>query len=185
MEEKQIISLFLQRSEQAIIQTKEKYHTLCMSIARRILPDERDAEECLEDVLLKVWNSIPPMQPDSLTAYLSRVTRNTALDRYSYNYAEKRSTALTDASEELEGSLMASFDVEQIAQTKDFQRFINKFLQELKKEHRIYFVRRYWYGESISEIATAFGISEEKVKSSLFRTRNRLKSALEKEGVTI
>lgn len=185
MEEKQIISLFQQRSEQAIIQTKEKYHTLCMSIARRILPDERDAEECLEDVLLKAWNSIPPMQPDSLAAYLSRVTRNTALDRYSYNYADKRSTALTDAFEELEGSLMASFDVEQIAQAKDFQHFINQFLQDLKKEHRVFFVRRYWYGESISEIAVAFGISEEKVKSSLFRTRNRLKSALEKEGVTI
>lgn len=185
MEDKQLIALFFQRSEQAIIKTKEKYHALCLSIARRILPDERDAEECLEDVLLKVWNSIPPEQPESLPAYLSRITRNAALDRYSYNHAEKRSSSLTDAFEELEGSLAASFDVEQIAQAKDFQRFINDFLRSLKKENRIYFVRRYWYGESISEIATVFRISEEKVKSSLFRTRNRLKSALEKEGVII
>lgn len=185
MEDKQIITLFLQRSEQAIVKTKEKYQSLCLSIARRILPDLRDVEECLEDVLLKVWNSIPPDQPDSFTAYLSRITRNTALDRYSYNYAEKRSTALTNAFEELECCLADSFDVEQIAQTKDFQRFINKFLRSQKQESRIYFVRRYWYGESIAEIAGAFRVSEEKVKSSLFRTRNRLKSALEKEGITV
>ena len=185
MEDKQIIALFFQRSEQAIISTKEKYNHLCRSVASRILPDMRDAEECVEDVMLKVWNSIPPEQPECFAAYLSRITRNTALDRYSYNRAEKRSTALTDAFEELEGSLAASFDVEQIAQAKDFHRFINDFLLSLKKENRIFFIRRYWYGESIAEIASAFGSSEEKVKSSLFRTRNRLKSALEKEGVIV
>ena len=97
MEDIQIIDLFFQRSEQAITYIREKYNGLCFSIARRILPDDRDVDECLGDVLLKVWNSIPPERPDSLSAYLSRITRNTALDRYAYNHAEKRSTALTDA----------------------------------------------------------------------------------------
>lgn len=185
MEDTLIIDLFFRRSEQAIKQVKEKYSGLCLSIARRILPDERDAEECLGDVLLKVWNAIPPERPDSLTAYLSRITRNSALDRYSYNHAEKRSTALTDAFEELEGSLASSFDLERSTEAREFKRFINDFLEKQSKQNRIYFVRRYWYGESILEIATAFQVSEEKVKSSLFRTRNRLKTALEKEGITI
>lgn len=183
MEDAQLIAMFYQRSEQAIAGLKERYGSLCLSVARRILPDARDAEECLSDVLLKIWNSIPPEQPECLPAYLSRITRNAALDRYSYNHAEKRSTALTNAFEELEYSLAASFDVEQQIQEQDFRRFINEFLLGLKKENRIFFVRRYWYGESITEIANAFRISEEKVKSSLFRTRNRLKSALEKEGL--
>ncbi len=183
MEDKQIIDLFFQRSEQALHGLKEKYSALCFSIARRILPDERDVEECLGDILLKAWNSIPPERPDCLAAYLSRITRNAALDRYSYNHAEKRSTALTDAFEELEGSLASSFDTERLLQEKDFHRFMTAFLEKQSKQNRIYFVRRYWYGESIAEIATAFRVSEEKVKSSLFRTRNRLKSALEKEGV--
>ena len=134
MEDKQIISLFFQRSEQALIQIKEKYHALCLSIARRILPDERDAEECVGDVLLKIWNSIPPEQPDSLCAYLSRITRNTALDRYSYNHAEKRSTALTGAYEELEGTLASSFNMELFVQKQDFYKFINHFLEQLKKK---------------------------------------------------
>ena len=183
MEDKEIIDLFFQRSEQAITLVKESYSKLCLSIARRILPDERDVEECLEDVLLKTWNSIPPEQPASLAAYLSRITRNTALDRYSYNHAEKRSSTLTEAFEELEGSLASTFNIEHLAQEKEFRQFINEFLKNLKKENRIYFVRRYWYGEHISEIAAACGVSEEKIKSSLFRTRNRLKSILEKEGV--
>ncbi len=183
MEDKQIIRLFSQRSEQAISHMKEKYGSLCFSVCRRILPDERDAEECVSDICLKVWNAIPPEQPSSLAAYLSRVARNTALDRYSYNHAEKRSTALTEAFDELEGCLASSFNVEHLAQENDLRRFINHFLKGLKKENRVYFVRRYWYGESIEEIATEFCISEEKVKSSLFRTRNKLKTALEKEGV--
>lgn len=185
MEDKQIISLLFERSEHALVQLKTKYQALCLSIARRILPDERDADECMDDVLLKIWNSIPPEKPDSLVAYISRITRNTALDRYSYNHAGKRSSALTAAYEELEGCLASSFDLELTAQEQEFQQFINHFLQQIKKENRIFFVRRYWYGESIASIAATFQISEEKVKSSLFRTRNRLKIALEKEGVRI
>lgn len=152
-------------------------------MARHILPDERDIEECLNDTCLKVWNSIPPKRPDSLAAYLSRIVRNLALDRYHYNHAEKRSSALTDAFDELENELSSSFSPEQLAEADDFRKLINHFLSKQPTQGRIYFVRRYWYGDSIAEIADAFQVSEEKVKSSLFRTRNRLKTTLEKEGI--
>lgn len=185
MTDSQIINLFFQRSESALICVRETYGALCRSVARRILPDERDVEECLNDTCLKIWNAIPPERPDSLAAYLSRITRNLALDRYSYNNAEKRSTALTDAFEELEVCLPSSHSVETEAQANELKRFLNHFLETQKKQNRIYFVRRYWYGESISDIAQTFGVSEEKVKSSLFRTRNLLRTALEKEGVSI
>ncbi len=182
MEDTNIIQLFMERSETAITTLQEKYEKLCLSIARRILPDERDAEECVSDAFLRVWNAIPPERPASLTAYLSRITRNLALDRYSYNTADRRSTALTEAFEELEAVLFSTFDVETQIQENEFRQFINQFLQAQSKENRVFFVRRYWYGESIKEIAEQFHISEEKVKSSLFRTRKQLKTALTKGG---
>lgn len=185
MEDKQIMDLFFRRSETALTCLREKYGALCLSVARRILPDERDAEECVGDVLLKVWNAIPPERPDSLAAFLSRITRNTALDRFSYNHAGKRSTALTSAFEELEGCLASSFDLEKMAEERNFQRFLNDFLATQSKQNRIYFVRRYWYGDSISDIARQYQVSGEKVKASLFRTRNKLKSALEREGISV
>lgn len=183
MEDTQIIDLFFARDSQAIHYLKEKYNALCLHVARHILPDERDIEECLNDTCLKVWNTIPPKRPDSLAAYLSRIIRNLALDRYNYNHAEKRSTALTDAFDELEAGLSSSFSLEQLAEADDFRQIINRFLAKQPAQGRIYFVRRYWYGDSIAEIANAFQVSEEKVKSSLFRTRNRLKNTLEKEGI--
>lgn len=181
MEQNKIISLFLNRDPQAIAQTKSTYGGLCRSVARRILPDERDIEECINDALFKAWNAIPPEHPECLAAYLSRVVRNLALDRYNYNHAEKRSTSLTDAFEELENSLVSSFCVEQTTEEEEFRQFLNRFLANQPRQNRIYFVRRYWYGESIAEIAAAYKVSEEKVKSSLFRTRNKLKLALERK----
>lgn len=185
MEDNHIIQLFFKRSETAVTELHNKYGSLALSIARRILPDERDSEECLNDACLKVWNAIPPEHPASLAAYFSRIVRNLALDRYSYNHADKRSTALTNAFEELEACLPSSFNVEEAACSLEFKRFLNQFLANLSTENRIYFVRRYWYGDSISDIADAYRVSEEKIKSSLFRTRNKLRTALEKEGVSL
>ena len=102
MGDQQIIQLFFQRCEEAITQTQKKYGALCRSVAQRLLADPRDTEECVSDTYLRVWNAIPPERPRSLRAYLARVTRNLALDRYNYNTAAQRSTALTDAFEELE-----------------------------------------------------------------------------------
>lgn len=184
MQDHQIIALFEARSEMAVLQAQTKYNALCSAIASRILSDKRDAEECVNDAFLRAWNSIPPEQPVSLSAYLGRITRNLAFDRYSYNHAKKRNSSLTEAFEELETCLVSpSSDTEGPLLRQEFREFINNFLRALSLENRSYFIRRYWYGESVKDISQFFHVSEEKVKSSLFRTRNKLRHALEKEGI--
>lgn len=180
MEDLQIIGLLFQRSETAISALQQKFGCLCRSIISHILPDSRDVEECLTDTYLRVWNSIPPQHPARLDSYLARIARNVALDRYDYNSASMRSTDLTLAYEEL-AMYLPSSDKETDA--VEFRAFINPFLRSLPKVSRMMFIRRYWYGESISELAGAFECSEEKVKSSLFRTRNKLREAMIKEGI--
>ena len=185
MDDEQIISLLYKRSEAAVTQIHEKYGQFCMSLSRHILSDVRDAEECVNEAYLRVWNAIPPERPKSLKAYLARITRNISFDRYSYNTAGKRSTTLTDAFEELEPYLSSGRQRIDEIEDRELRLLINDFLRSLPQQARIFFVRRYWYGESIKEIAEACGAGEEKVKSSLFRTRNHLKNTLEKEGITI
>lgn len=182
MEDQQIVALFQGRSEYAIPALQEKFGALCRSVITHILPDQRDVEECVSDAYLRIWNSIPPDYPGNLAGYLSRIARNIALDRYDYNSAGMRSSALTCAYEELEACLPASDDPGRHIERLEFTEFLNRFLRAQTKEARIFFIRRYWYGESIREISAACRCSEEKVKTSLFRTRNKLRAAMEKEG---
>ena len=180
MEDSQIIGLLFERSEQAIRGIQEKYGGLCRSVVSKILPDFRDVDECISDTYLRVWRSIPPQRPDRLDSYIARVARNAALDRHDYNRASLRNSALTLAYEELEFVLPSRDEaVDQLA----FRTFLNQFLRSQKKDARVMFLRRYWYGDSISQIAAAFGCGEEKVKSTLFRTRNKLRDAMIKEGI--
>ena len=180
MEDQQIIGLLFQRSETAIFVLQQKFGGLCRSIISNILTDRRDVEECMSDTFLRVWNSIPPQHPDRLDSYVARIARNVALDRYDYNTASMRNTGLTLAYEELAMYLPSREDQ---SDGVEFKNFINNFLRGLPKVPRMMFVRRYWYGESIAQIAAAFECSEEKVKSSLFRTRNKLRQAMIKEGI--
>lgn len=185
MEDEAIVRLFFAREETAITETQHKYGRVCLAVARRILPDERDAEECVSDACLRAWNAIPPDRPRSLSAYLARITRNLALDRRSYNQAEKRSTALECAFEELEPWLCTENTPEKALDGAELRRFLNGFLRSEPQQARVFFLRRYWYGESIREIAEDCGCSEARVKSSLFRTRNHLREALDKEEITL
>ena len=180
MEDQQIIGLLFQRSETAIFALQQKFGGLCRSIISNILPDSRDVEECMSDAFLRVWNSIPPQRPERLDSYIARIARNVALDRYDYNTASMRHTGLTLAYEELALYLPSR---EQETDAVEFKSFINRFLRGLPKASRMMFIRRYWYGESIAQIADAFECSEEKVKSTLFRTRNKLRQAMIKEGI--
>ena len=180
MEDLQIIGLLFQRSETAIFALQQKFGGLCRSIISNILPDNRDVEECMSDAFLRVWNSIPPQRPERLDSYIARIARNVALDRYDYNTASMRNTGMTLAFEELALYLPSR---EQETDAVEFKAFINRFLRGLPKASRMMFVRRYWYGESIAQIADAFECSEEKVKSTLFRTRNKLRQAMIKEGI--
>ena len=182
MEDSTILALYWDRVEDAVTFTKEKYGALCRSIARRLLTDERDVDECESDVYIRAWNFIPPERPSCLSAWLARVARNAALDRIRYNAAACRSSALTEAFEELEPWLIAAEgDPQRELDAKDLRRVLNSFLRAQSPEARRFFLRRYWYGESVQEIAQASGVKESKVKTSLFRTRERLRKELERE----
>ena len=185
MNDDEIVRLFFERSEGSISQSERKYGALCRSVIRRILPDERDAEECLNDVWGRAWASIPPERPRALGAFLARVARNLALDRCDYNRAGKRSSALTEAFDELEPYLIGADDAQRAAEAGEFRDFLTAFLRAQTQENRTFFIRRYWYGESIAEIAQSAHASEEKVKSSLFRTRSRLHEAMKQEDMAL
>ena len=183
MDDAQIIESFFRRDPAAIDAVQQRYGRRCLAAAGHILPDSRDAEECVSDVWLRLWNAIPPERPRSLAAYIATVTRRVALDKCDYNKAAQRRSDLTLAFDELEGCLSSEDSAVQALEQADFRRVLNGFLRKLTRQSRTYFIRRYWYGESIREIADSCGAGEEKVKSSLFRTRQRLRAALEKEGM--
>lgn len=183
MKDIQIIELFFRRAEEAVMRLAEKYGAMCQTIARRILRDERDSEECVNDAWLQTWNVIPPQRPACLSGFVGRITRNLALNRLDYNRAQKRDSTLEAAFEELSGSLPDPGDT--LTDEVTFHDFLNRFLRRQSEEHRRYFLRRYWYGMSVQEIARECGVGEEKVKSALFRIRNKLRQAMEEEGVYV
>ena len=156
VEDREIVELYWQRAEQALNETSRKYGGYLRRIAWNILQDDADAEECVNDAYLGAWNAIPPHRPDPLPVFLARITRHIALNRYAYRHARKRDG----------GEAAAAF---------------NTFLEGLPQTKRVIFVRRYWYGDAVADIAKAFGKREGTVKSMLFRMRQELKIFLEKE----
>lgn len=186
MNDTDIISLYFQRDEKAISESEKKHGRYCRAIARNILGNKQDCEECLNDVYLKAWNSIPPHSPKNLSAYLGKITRNTALKIYEKRTAEKRAgDEVAAALDELTNVLPACDSTENSAEKLDFSRVLNDFLSELPREARIIFIKRYWLIYPVKEIAKELGVGESKVKMSLMRTREKLKTVLEKEGFDI
>ena len=184
MDDKQIIRLFFERSEQAITELSQKYGALYLQLADNILNDHQDAEECVNDTYLGAWNSIPPQRPNHLAAYLGKITRNLALNRYKRNTVAKRGYGQVEiALSELENCISDNTDVEQAAEDALIVSVINRFLYAHSLKNRNIFIRRYWYLCSIQDIADSYKMSESNVKVLLFRMRNELKKQLEKEGV--
>lgn len=185
MEDKEIVELYWERDQSAIAQTKEKYEHFCYSIAYGILRNQMDSEECVSDTYLRAWNGIPPEHPQILSAFLGRITRNLSLDRYRMIHAKKRGEGEVEVVfDEVRDMLQNDFSdhhVEQLSVTD----IMNEFLDKQKKENRILFVRRYWYMDSIAELAQKFGYSESKVKSMLLRMRQSLRTSLEEEGIVL
>lgn len=181
LEDQDIIALYWARSEEAIRQTAKKYTAYCGGIIRRVLGDGRDAEECLSDTWLGAWNAMPPQRPRRLPSFLGRIARNTALDRYDYNRARCRDSGFETVLEELADCVGGS----PLEEGFDFRRLgesISVFLDSVSPAARLVFLRRYWYCDSVSEIAAGTGFSPSKVKSLLHRTRRGLKEHLRKEG---
>lgn len=186
IQEETLLDLYFSRSETALEQTKQQYGTYCYAIAYRILAQPQDAEECENETYWKAWQAIPPNRPHSLKAFLGKITRNLALHFWERNHAAKRGGNAVDlALDELTECIPASDSVEQAADAAALQACLQSFLQQLPKETRIVFVQRYWYLNSIAEIAQKNGMGESKVKMLLLRTRKKLKAALETEGISI
>ena len=193
MEDSQIIDLYWERSQDAITQTRTKYGRLLVSIALRILKSMEDAEECESDTYLRAWESMPPQRPSVLAAFLGRITRNLSLDRYDAMHAQKRGGSqvplLLDELEECIGSGSiaggAGAGVSQVDESVELRLILNRFLESQTQTARKIFVRRYWFGDSVRDIADAYDMGESRVKMTLMRTRNALREFLQKEGVSV
>ena len=183
VDDSEIVKLFLERKEAAIAAAMEKYKSYCMKIAVNILMSREDAEECVNDALYKAWDMIPPHEPELLSAFLGKITRNLAINRYRRGLTEKRGggeTAL--AFEEMSELISAGSDIENEAERSELLSEVDKFLKKLPERSRNIFICRYWYCDSISEISREFAVSESSVSVILNRTRKKLREYLKKRG---
>lgn len=183
--DREIIELYFRRSEQAIEETEQKYGPGCARIARNILKDSRDAEESVSDTWLAAWNTIPPQEPDPLRAYLFRIIRNIATARYHKNTAQKRDSSYDVALSELEEVLAAPDRVEERLSAQELAELLNQFLAGLDRENRVLFVRRYWYGDPVNELAQQFHMGPNALSARLKRLREKLRKELAKEGIRV
>ena len=184
MEDNEIVDLFLARDEMAINRISEKYGRKLRSLAYSVCKDMTTAEECENDTYFKAWNSIPPHTPRTyLFSFLAKITRCIAIDRIKEETRQKRNTQLLELTQEIEESMPDLCDVEAHFDEVILSETINSFLRTLATEKRNIFLRRYWYMDTISDISKRYSISEGKIKSVLFRTRNALYEHLIKEGL--
>ncbi len=183
MEDSKIVELYWKRDESAINESNKKYGWYCRTIAYNILCSGEDSDECVNDTWHNAWRAIPPEKPNRLQYFFGRITRNLALDRYNYKKAQKRNANIeTTIDEYYECIPNGDFPIEDELILK---KLINDFLESLDSRTRIIFLRRYWYALSVKEIAKNMGTSENYISVTLHRTRNRFKTYLEKEGITV
>ncbi|MBE6758958.1 MAG: sigma-70 family RNA polymerase sigma factor [Ruminococcaceae bacterium] len=182
MTDHELVALFLERSEQAINELMNRYGTAARHIAANILKDPQDAEECVSEACLQMWNSVPPSQPEHPGAYFCAITRNVCLSRHHANTARKRNSFYDTALDELGDTVPALSDVETEADARRLTEQLNRFLEQLDGDSRYLFLRRYWHGDSVTAIARQSGTSPHAVSVRLHRIRQKLQKFLQKEG---
>ena len=186
MTDAEIIDLFWNRDQAAITQTSKQYGNYCYAIANGILNNREDSEECLNDTWHRAWEAMPPQRPNKLSLFLGKITRHLAFDKYKMRKAQKRGgSEFSLVLDELDECIPSSITVEQTIEAEELERAINQFLHGLPERECSIFLLRYWHNKPLAEIASRFGMKGNNVKASLFRTRQKLKTHLEKEGVTI
>ena len=198
MDDIKIIDLFFARSELAIEALDGKYGAICHNLSRSILKDQQDAEECVNDAYLGVWNAIPPHRPNPLSVFVCKIVRNISIMRYRANTALKRNSNYDSTMEELENCLSSSVSVEDSLEEKELIAIIEDFLEEkeliaiiedflrdLSQENRVIFLRRYWFSDSYAEIAARTGLTEKNVSVRLSRIRKQLQTHLAERGVLV
>ena len=183
MEDEKIVGLYWQRSEEAIAETEAKYGRLCYSVAYGVLKNHEDSEECVNDTYVRTWNSIPPDQPDHLGAYVSKISRRLALDKLRRKTADKRAavTVVLDEISECLPDMSGGMTVDRMVTRET----LNKFIGTLTPTNRVIFMRRYWYCDSVHDIAKMLHMTEAGVKMKLVRMRQKLKKELSGEGVEV
>ena len=178
MEDNEIIELYWKRDEVAIQETDKKYGKYCSKIAYNIIANVEDSEECVNDTYLRVWNALPPNRPSIFKAFLAKITRNLALDKYDSKNAQKRDNSMDLVYEELEDCIPTN-SMENEIEYNELVKELNIFLENLQKEKRVVFLERYWYMSSIKDIAKKHKQTESKTKMELLRLRNALRKYLE------
>ena len=186
MNDERIIELYFAREEAAITETDRKYGSYCRRVTLNILENSEDSEECVNDTYMKLWNAIPPKRPKSFGAFVAAAARNVALNMLRGRTAEKRGgKGVSLAFDEISDCLPSAQTVESVFDEKELVSALNSFLGSLDKKKRTVFMKRYFHFFSMSEIASDMGMSEENVRTTLFRTREKLRKFLEKEGISI
>ncbi|MBQ8533631.1 MAG: sigma-70 family RNA polymerase sigma factor [Clostridia bacterium] len=184
MDDLRIIDLYFERDEQAIKETDAKYGKLCHSIAYNVLHDHEDSEECVNDTYVGVWNAIPPTRPNNLMSFVCKIARNLSLKRFELMKREKRTAEVLLSLDELAAVLPDERYAPDVSD-EDVGKLISAFLRNQKEEARNVFILKYFFFDTIGDIAERFGFTESKVKNMLFYTRNKLRDYLIKEGVEI
>ena len=185
MDDKQIIELYFERNEQAIRETQNKYGVFCHRIAMNILSIQEDAEECVNDTYYSVWKQIPPTVPEVFKVYLGRITRNLSISRFRAMRAKKRYSSMEIMLSELNDCVPSSSNVEQTIEVMQLSDYISEWLDSLPEEDSALFVRRYWFGDEVQELAKKYGVTAAQMAQKMLRLRKSLKAALEQKGVAL
>lgn len=184
MEDANIIALFFQRSEQAIRETEKAYGRKLRMLSNRILRNQEDSQECVNDTYMEAWKTIPPQKPTYFYAFLASICRNISLNRLDWNLAAKRHAEVVSLTQEMELCIPDSRQSDTM-DSREIKALLESFLTSLPQESRLIFLRRYLYVDTIAEIAARYGISESKVKTQLHRSRKKLQAYLTKEGIAL
>lgn len=186
MDDNRIIERLFERDDTALDEIAKQYSRLYQGVLRGVLSDDGDIEECGNDLLLAVWNTVPPQRPVSLPAYLCRIARRIGIDRLRYNTRQMRSTEYTVTLSELSDCLpAAAADAAAQEDGEAIRLTLSRFLRELEPETQILFIRRYLYLESVTDLAQRFDLTENRISVKLYRARKKLKTLLEKEGILL
>ena len=184
--DEEIIEMYWKRNEAAIKETDRKYGTYLFHLARNIVHDESDCEECLNDTYLGTWNRIPPTRPNALQAFLARIMRNIAIDRFRSNTAARHvPSELTDSLDELDESIRLQYVEEEDEAARDVARILNEYIDSLPRRREFVFVCRYYFADSVEHIADLLNVSKVTISRELAAIRRDLREKLEKEGYTI
>lgn len=181
MDDHQIVELFWQRDESAIAETDCKYGSFCLGIAMSLLSNGEDAKECVNETFYQAWNLIPPQKPEKLRPWLGRIVRNISVSLWRKNHRLKRYNGIEQALSELENSVPSPIQIEHEIESAELGQVIDRWLKSLPQDERVLFVRRYWHGISLGELAEESGVPSKRLAQKMYRLRLALKEFLEKE----